>query len=400
MSIIASHLTSIKPSAVSVMSAKALELEREGKDIIRLSAGEPDFPTPDHIKMACIKALCENKTKYPPVIGVPELREAICLKLKRDNALDYSPSQTIVSSGCKQVIYNAMAATLNPGDEVMMVAPYWMSYVGIVQLSRGAPVFIPTSQENGFKLSASDLEKAISPRTKWLFLNSPGNPSGAVYNAEDLKALADVLRRHPQVWILSDDIYEYLVYDGIQFLSLLNVAPDLKDRFLVVNGLSKAYCMPGWRLGYGAGPDDLIKAMFKIQSQSTSGATHFCQWAGVIALTGDHSFIPVHNESFKERRDLVVSLINQIPGLSCLPPQGAFYCYIPCGVYLGKKAPGGANISNDEDLVAYFLNEAGVAAIPGTPFGMSPYFRISFATAKPKIKIAIERIEQALSRLK
>lgn len=399
MSIIAEHVTKIKASEVSLVSAKALELERQGKSIIRLSAGEPDFPTPDHIKMACIKALCDNMTKYPPVIGIPELREAICLKLKRDNALDYTPSQTIVSSGCKQVLYNAMTASLNPGDEVMMAAPYWMSYAGIVQLSRGIPVFIPTRQEDGFKPSASALEKAITSRTKWLFLNSPGNPSGAVYNAEDLKALADVLRRHPQIWILSDDIYEFLVYDGIKFLSLLNVAPDLKDRFLVVNGLSKAYCMPGWRLGYAAGPEDLIKAMFKIQSQSTSGATHFCQWAAVTALTGDHSFIPIHNAEYTDRRDLVVSMVNQINGLSCRPPQGAFYCYIACGTYMGKKTSGGAIISTDEELVSYLLTEAGVAAIPGTPFGMSPYFRVSFATAGSKIKKAFECIQKALGRL-
>jgi aspartate aminotransferase len=382
-----------------LVSAKALELERQGKDIIRLSAGEPDFPTPDHIKMACIKALCDNKTKYPPVIGLPELREAICLKLKRDNALDFSPNQTIVSSGCKQVLYNAMTATLNPGDEVILVAPYWMSYVGIVQLSRGTPVFIPTRQENGFKPSASALDKAITSRTKWLFLNSPGNPSGAVYTAEDLKALADVLRRHPQVWILSDDIYEFLVYDGIKFLNLLNVAPDLKDRFLVVNGFSKAYCMPGWRLGYAAGPEDVIKAMFKIQSQSTSGATHFCQWAGVAALTGDHSFIARQNAEYSDRRNLVVSMASQINGLSCHSPQGAFYCYIACGAYMGKKSPDGDVISSDEQLVSYLLNEAGVAAIPGTPFGLSPYFRVSFATAKPQIKKAFERIEEALTRL-
>ncbi len=400
MPIIASHLVTIKPSAVSVMSAKALELERQGKDIIRLSAGEPDFPTPDHIKMACIKALCENRTNYPPVIGLPELRDAICLKLRRDNLLDYSPGQTIVSSGCKQIIYNAMAATLDPGDEVIMVAPYWMSYVGIVQLNRGNPVFVPTSLEKGYKPTAEDLEQAISPRTKWIFLNSPGNPSGAVYDEKDLKTLAAVLRRHPNIWILSDDIYEFLVYDGAKFVSILNVAPDLKDRCLVVNGLSKAYCMPGWRLGYAAGPEDLIKAMFKIQSQSTSGATHFCQWAGVVALKGDHAFIPVHNESFRQRRDWVISLTEQIPGLSCIPPRGAFYCFIRCSEYIGRKTPGGAEIFTDENLVSYLLEEAGVAAIPGTPFGMSPFFRVSFATAMPKLKIAFERIQTALNALR
>jgi aspartate aminotransferase len=400
MSILAEHVLKVKASEVSVVSAKALELERQGKDIIRLSAGEPDFPTPDPIKIACIKALCDNKTKYPPVIGLPELREAICVKLKRDNALAYSPNQTIVSSGCKQVLYNAMTATLNPGDEVVVVAPYFMSYAGIVQLSRGTPVVIPTRQEDGFRPSAAAVEKAITPRTKWLFLNSPGNPSGAVYGSEDLKALAEVLRRHPRVWIVSDDIYEYLVYDESKFLSLLNVAPDLKDRFLVVNGLSKAYCMPGWRLGYAAGPQELIQGMFKIQSQSTSGATHFCQWAAVTALTGDHSFVPVHNARFAERRDLVVSLVGKIPGLSCRPPQGAFYCFITCGAYMGKRTPSGATLSTDEELAGYLLDEAGVAVIPGTAFGMAPYIRVSFATTKPNVQKAFERIEEALGRLR
>jgi aspartate aminotransferase len=400
MSIIATHLTSITPSAVSVISAKALDLERQGRDIIRLSAGEPDFPTPDPIKLACIKALCDNKTNYPPVMGLPELREAICLKLKRDNTLDYSPGQTIVSSGCKQVLYNAMAATLNPGDEVILMAPYWMSYAGIVQLSRGVPVVVSTCPEKGFKPSGEDLEKAITPRTKWLFLNSPGNPSGAVYNAEDLNVIAEVLRRHPHIWILSDDIYEYLVYDGITFVSLLNVAPDLKDRCLVVNGLSKAYCMPGWRLGYAAGPEDVIKAMFKIQSQSTSGATHFCQWAAVTALTGDHSFLAAHNAEYLDRRNRMVAMVNGIEGLHCHPPQGAFYCFIGCDRHLGKQAPAGAVISTDEELVSYLLDESGVAAIPGTPFGMAPYVRLSFATAKPKITKALERIAEALGRLR
>jgi len=399
VSILSEHVTKVKASEVSTVSARALELERQGRDIIRLSAGEPDFPTPDHIKMACVKALCDNKTKYPPAIGVPELREAISLKLKRDNDLDYPPNQTIVSSGGKQVLYNAMTATLNPGDEVILVAPYWMTYVGIVQLSRGIPVVIPTEQEKGFKLSAEALEKAITPKTKWLFLNSPGNPSGAVYNAGELRALADVLRRHPHVWVLSDDIYEFLVYDGIKFQNLLNVAPDFKDRFLLVNGLSKAYSMTGWRLGYAACPEALIKEMFKIQSQSTSGATHFCQYAGVAALTGDHSFIAVQNAQYTDRRNLVVEMVKQIPGLSCISPQGAFYCFIACSAHIGKKTPDGAVISTDEVLANYLLEAAGVAVIPGAPFGMAPYIRISFATDKAKIKKALERISDALDVL-
>ena len=400
MSFIAEHVLRVKASEVSVVSAKALELERQGREIIRLSAGEPDFPTPDHIKMACIKALCEDKTKYPAVVGLLELREAICMKLKRDNSLDYSPNQTIVCTGGKQVLYNALTATLNPDDEVIMVAPYWMTYAGIVELSRAIPVFIPTCRENGFKPSAVDLEKAITPRTRWLMLNSPSNPSGAVYSVEELKALAEVLRRHPYVWILSDDIYEYLVYDGIKFQNLLNVAPDLKDRFLVVNGVSKAYSMTGWRVGYAAGPEQLIKAMFKIQSQSTSGANHLSQWAAVTALTGDHSFIARNNAEYEERRNLVVSLANQIDGLSCTAPQGAFYCFISCSAHMGKKAPDGTLISTDEDLVNYLLNNAGIATIPGTPFGMAPYIRVSFATSKSNIKTAFERIKEALGKLR
>lgn len=399
MTMIAEHLGLIQASEVSVVTAKALELERQGKSVIRLSAGEPDFPTPDHIKMACIKALCDNKTKYPAVIGLPELREAICLKLERDNLLDYKPAQTIVCTGAKQVLYNAITATMNPGDEAIMPAPYWMSYVGMVQLSRATPVIVPTRQENGFKMTAADLEKAITPKSRWLFLNSPSNPAGAVYSPTELTALAEVLRRHTQVWVISDDIYEYITYDNVRFTSLLNVAPDLKDRFLIVNGPSKAYSMTGWRVGYAAGPEDLIKAMFKIQSQSTSGANHLAQWATVAALTGDHAFVASNNAEYAARRDLVVSLSSEIPGLSSAPPQGAFFSLISCGAYLGKKAPGGTVVATDEQLVDYLLNSVGVAAIPGAPFGMPGYFRVSFATSQQNIKTAFERIGEALGRL-
>jgi aspartate aminotransferase len=399
MSLIAEHVTRVKASEVSVVTAKALELERQGKSIIRLSAGEPDFPTPDHIKMACVKALCDNKTKYPPAIGLPELREAICLKLKRDNALNFSPQQTIICTGAKQVLFNALTATLNPGDEVILLAPYWMSYVGMIELSRAVPVVILTSHENGFRPSAAELEKAITPRTRWLILNSPGNPSGAVYSVAELKALAEVLRRHPHVWILSDDIYEYFVYDGIKFQNMLNVAPDLADRFLLVNGLSKAYSMTGWRIGYAAGPEELIKAMFKVQSQSTSGANHMSQWASVAALTGDHSFVARNTVEFTERRNLVVTLANQTNGLSCLAPQGSFYSFISCRGCLGKKTPGGSCIATDEALADYLLNDAGVALLPGPPFGMTPYLRVSYATSQSNIKAGFERIKHAFGRL-
>ncbi|MEW6264097.1 MAG: pyridoxal phosphate-dependent aminotransferase [Thermodesulfobacteriota bacterium] len=400
MSFLAEHILQVKPSAVSLMSARALEMERRGRDILRLSAGEPDFPTPDHIKVACIKALCENKTKYPPVIGLPELRQAVCVKLNRDNDLDYSPEQVIVSSGAKQVLYNALAASLNSGDEVIIPSPYWMSYPAIVRLHRGSPVLAPTTPESGFKLGAEDLERAITPRTKWLILNTPGNPTGAVYSREDLAGLGEVLRRHPQVWTMCDDIYEHLVFDGLRFATLLNAAPDLRDRVLLVNGLSKTYSMPGWRLGYGVGPESLIQAMFKVQSQSTSGAATFVQWAAVEALLGDQSFIRARNEAFRERRDLMVALVNRVEGLACRPPQGAFYCYVSCRALLERKTREGRVIGKDEDLVSYFLDEVGVAAIHGAAFGLSPYFRLSFAASQEVIRQACERLEDARGRLK
>ncbi len=315
MSILAEHMLEVKPSAVSLVAARALELEREGRSIIRLSAGEPDFPTPDHIKLACMRALCEDKTKYPPAVGLPELREAICRKLLRDNRLAYRPDQVIVSTGAKQVLFNALAASLDPGDEVAMLAPYWMSYPGMTRLHRGRPVFVPTRPEDGFRPDPDRLERALTPRAKWLILNSPGNPSGAVLTGPELAGLAEVLRRHPGVWVLCDDIYEHLVFGGARFVSLLNVAPDRAERTRVVNGRSKPYCLPGGRLGDAAGPAELIKAMFKVQSQSTSGATTFCQWRGWPPWTATTPFVARHNAEYKRRRDLVVALLNQVPGL-------------------------------------------------------------------------------------
>lgn len=399
MSIIADHLTRVKASAVSIITAKTQELERKGKTIIKLSAGEPDFGTPEHIKMAGVRAISEGKTQYPPVQGVFELREAICRKLKRDNELDYSADQILVSCGCKQVLYNAFAATLNPGDEVLLPTPYFISYPNMVSLNRGVPVFISTRQENKFKLTPEDLENAITPRTKWLLINSPGNPSGAVYSEQEYKALAQVLRKHTHVWILCDDIYEYLIYDQKKFHTLAQVAPDLQDRILVVNGMSKAYAMTGWRVGYGAGPGELIKTMFKIQSQSTSGTSIISQWASVTALEANHEFVADNVKELKQRRDVVVSMINDVDGLSCSSPEGAFYCYISCKDVIGKKTPNGKTLSSDLDFCNFLMDECGVAVVHGDAFGLSPYFRISFATKMELLQSGCQKIAEACKQL-
>ncbi len=399
MSIIADHLTQVKASAVSIITAKTQELERGGKTIIKLSAGEPDFGTPEHIKMAGVRAISQGKTQYPPVQGVFELREAICRKLKRDNGLDYSPDQVLVSCGCKQVLYNAFVATLNPGDEVLLPTPYFISYPNMVSLNRGVPVFINTRQENQFKLTPEDLENAITPRTKWLLINSPGNPSGAVYSEQEYKALAQVLRRHPHVWILCDDIYEYLIYDQAKFYTLAQVAPDLQERILVVNGMSKAYAMTGWRVGYGAGPRELIKTMFKIQSQSTSGTSIISQWACVTALEGNHGFVADNVKELRQRRDVVVSMINAVDGLSCSSPEGAFYCYISCKDVMGKKTPKGEILSSDLDFCNFLMDECGVAVVHGEAFGLSPYFRISFATKMELLQSGCQKIAEACKQL-
>lgn len=398
MSIIANHLEAVKPSAVSVMSARALELARQGKSIVRLTAGEPDFPPPEHVKQAVIEGVAQNKSKYPPVVGLPELREAVCDKLARDNQLKYAPDHVIISSGCKQVLYNAMAATLNPGDEVLLPLPYWMSYPAMVRLNRGVPVVVETKREDGFRIDPLALEAAITPRTRWLLLNSPNNPSGVVYSEKDLSRIAEVMEKHPSIWILSDDIYEFLVYAPHRFVNLLNVAPGLKHRTLVVNGFSKTFSIPGWRVGYGAGPVELIKAMFKIQTQSTSGANILAQLSGVAALKGDQRFIADQLVAYKRRGELVASEINAIEGLTGSMPEGAFYCLVSCAPMIGKKTASGKIIRSDEDWVNYLLEE-GVAVIPGSPFGLKHYFRISFAAADDKLLEGCRRIAKACAKL-
>ncbi len=399
MGFISDALNRIQPSATIAISNKALAMQAEGQNVIGLAAGEPDFDTPDNIKDAAIAAIKSGKTKYTAVDGIPELKKAIAAKFKRENNLDYKPSQISVGTGGKQVLFNALVATINPGDEVIVPAPYWVSYPDIVMLAGGKPVVVPGPEENGFKLRASDLEKAITPKTKWLILNSPSNPSGAAYAAEELRALADVLLKHPHVWVLTDDMYEHLLYDDFKFATIAQVEPKLYDRTLTMNGVSKAYCMTGWRIGYGAGPETLIKAMAKLQSQSTSNPSSIAQWAAVEALNGPQDFIAKHNVSFRERRDLVVSMLNQAKGLKCASPEGAFYVYPSCQALIGKKAASGKVISSDEEFVTELLAQEGVAAVHGAAFGMSPYFRISYATSTKTLEDACQRIQRFCASL-
>ncbi len=399
MAITADHLNNVTTSAVTLVTAKARQLEREGFDIIRLSAGEPDCGTPEHIKLAGVAAIEAGKTQYPLVQGVMELREAICRKLLRDNRLSYTPEQILVSCGCKQTIFNAFAATLNPDDEVIIPTPYFPSYPSMIEINRGVPVFVKTEQKDRLKLTRSSLEQAITPRTKWLILNNPGNPSGAVYSREELVSLANVLKRHPQVWILSDDIYEFLIFGDAKFYSILEVAPELKERTLVVNGVSKAYAMTGWRVGYGAGPVELIKTMMKVQSQSTSGTSTISQWAAVEALDGDHGDVARYNDTLVKRRDLVVKMINGVDGLSCAAPDGAFYCYISCAGIIGKTTPSGKVISCDLDFSNFLMDECGVAVVHGEAFGLSPFFRISYATSIELLEKACRKIIEACEQL-
>ena len=399
MGFLADSIGRIKPSPTIAVSSLACELKADGNDVIGLGAGEPDFETPDNIKKAAIDAINRGETRYTAVDGIPELKEAICAKFKRDNELDYKPSQISVGTGGKQVLYNALLATLNPGDEVVIPAPYWVSYPDIVLLGGGTPVFADAGQESGFKLKPEALEAAITPKTKWLIFNSPSNPSGAAYSRDELKALTDVLMKHPHVWILTDDMYEHLVYDDFEFVTPAQVEPGLYDRTLTMNGVSKAYCMTGWRIGFAGGPETLIKAMAKLQSQSTSNPSSIAQWAAVEGLNGPQDFIPKHNEVFKERRDLVVSMLNQANGISCLTPEGAFYVYPSCEGTLGKTSAGGKKIENDEDFVTALLEEEGVAAVQGSAFGLSPHFRISYATSTEALEEACQRIQRFCGNL-
>ena len=400
MGFISDALNRIQPSATIAISNKAMAMQAEGKNVIGLAAGEPDFDTPDNIKDAAIAAIKKGKTKYTAVDGIAELKKAIVDKFARENGLTYKTSQVSVGTGGKQVLFNALLATVNPGDEVIVPAPYWVSYPDIVMLAGGVPVIVQGKPENGFKLQAADLDKAITPKTKWLILNSPSNPSGAAYSHAEMKALTDVLLKHPHVWVLTDDMYEHLVYDDFKFVTPAQVEPKLYERTLTMNGVSKSYCMTGWRIGYAAGPEALIKAMGKLQSQSTSNPSSIAQWAAVEALNGPQGFIAEHNTVFKERRDLVVSMLNQAKGLQCATPEGAFYVYPSCAGTIGKTAPSGKVIATDEDFVSELLASEGVAAVHGAAFGTSPFFRISYATATSTLEDACSRIQRFCANLR
>jgi aspartate aminotransferase len=400
MAFLADVLSRVKPSATIVITQKARDLKAQGKDIISLSVGEPDFDTPDNIKEAAIAAIRRGETKYPPVSGIPQLREAIAAKFKRENGLDYKASQTIVGTGGKQVLYNAFLATLNPGDEVVIPAPFWVSYPEMVALNYGTPVIVNTSLENNFKLQAADLDRAITPRTKWVILNSPSNPSGAAYSHAEMKALTDVLLAHPHVWILTDDMYEHLVYGDFKFVTPAQVEPSLLTRTLTMNGVSKSYAMTGWRIGYAAGPEHLIKAMDMVQGQQTSGASTISQFAALEALSGPQDCIPKFRAAFEKRRDLVVSMLNQATGLVCPKPEGAFYVYPSLAGLIGKKTTSGKVIANDEDFVIALLEQEGVAAVHGGAFGQGPNFRISYATSDAVLEEACKRVQRFAGSLR
>ena len=399
MDFISHSLKKIKPSPTMVITAKARELRAAGEKIISLSAGEPDFDTPKHVKDAAIKAINMGYTKYTNVEGIPELKQAIVNKFKNDNEIDYNTDQVIVGVGGKQILFNALFASLNSGDEVIIPTPYWVSYPDMTILAGGTPKFLNCNEENDFKINPSELDKNISEKTKWIILNSPSNPSGSCYTKQELINIADVLRQHKDVNVITDDIYEYIVYDDFKFYTLAQIAPDLKDRILTVNGVSKSYCMTGWRIGYAAGRKDLILAMMKIQGQSTSNPTSISQYAALAGLNGDRKFLEPCLKAFNERKNLVVEGLNSIDGISCLMPKGAFYAYPNVSGLIGKKTLNGKSLSNDTEVVEWILEEAKVAAVPGSAFGLEPYFRVSYATSTVDLKIAIQNLKNSVSEL-
>ena len=399
MNILASRLNRIQPSPTIAMSIKARELKAEGKDIIELAAGEPDFPTPSHIIKAAEDAMSRGETKYTDPDGTPALKQAVCDKFKRDNNLEYITSQVTIGTGGKQVLYNALMATLNEGDEVIIPAPYWVSYPDMVLLAEGTPKIVECPLDKNFILQPEDLERAITPKTKWIILNSPSNPTGSGYTWDDMKKITDVLVRYPNIWAMADDMYDHLVYDDFNFCTPAEVEPELYSRTLTVNWMSKAFCMTGWRIGYAAGPENLITAIRKIQSQSTSNPSSISQAASVAALNGPMDFLAKNNEVFKQRRDLVCSMLNQASGITCPTPDGAFYVYPSCAGLIGKKTPDGKVLKSDEDVVTYFLETEGIAAVHGAAFGLSPHFRISYATSTEALEDACQRIQRACTAL-
>ena len=400
MPFLADSLARVKPSPTIAVTTKARELKAAGRDVIGLGAGEPDFDTPENIREAGKRAIDEGKTRYTAPDGIPELKAAISAKFKRENGLDYAPSQITVSTGGKQVLYNALVATLNPGDEVVIPAPYWVSYPDMVLLAGGEPVAIECGIDQKFKMTPAQLEAAITPKTKWLIFNSPSNPTGAGYSRDELKALTDVLMRHPHVWVMTDDMYEHLAYEGFEFVTPVQIEPGLYDRTLTVNGVSKAYAMTGWRIGYAGGPEALIKAMGKVQSQSTSNPCSVSQWAAVEALNGPQDFIAANNAMFKRRRDMVVEMLNAAEGIDCITPEGAFYVYPSCAGCIGKTAPDGTQIDTDEAFATALLEAEGVAVVHGAAFGLSPFFRISYATSDENLTSACKRIQNFCGSLK
>ena len=399
MTFISDSLNRIKPSATMVITAKATQLKREGKKVIGLSSGEPDFDTPQHVKQAAIDAINSGYTKYTNIEGIPELRQSIVEKFKKDNDLNYDVSNVIVGTGGKQILFNALMSSLNKDDEVIIPAPYWVSYPDMTLLAGGKPIFVDCSSETNFKLTGEALDKVITKNSKWIILNSPSNPTGSCYSISELEEIADVVRKYDNLYVMTDDIYEYIVYDNFKFYTLAQVAPDLKDRILTVNGVSKSYCMTGWRIGYAAGPSLLIKAMIKIQGQSTSNPSSISQYAALAGISGSKEFLDPCLKAFDERRHFVVDKLNSINGISCILPEGAFYAYPNVSGLIGKKTQNGKILNNDAEIVEWLLESAEVAAVPGVAFGLEPYFRVSYATSLEVLKEAMNRIEKAVLTL-